>query len=66
MGSRLLEYFYRVERENIGLGEARMALSLGISKAKAGTIEDTPELLDKAESVFQRLISTRDLFTVRR
>jgi hypothetical protein len=66
MGKRLSSFFQRMDESKIALGEARMQLKLGISRARAATIDDTPELLAKAERVLNELIRTKDLFQKRR
>lgn len=66
MGRRLLEFFDKVERENVAMGDTRMMVKLGISKKQAGEVEDTPELIAKAETILQELIKTKDLFKVGR
>lgn len=66
MGARLLDYFQRMDNAAIALGEARMQLKLGVSRARAATIEDTPEILAKAEKVLNELVQTKYLFERRR
>jgi hypothetical protein len=66
MGSRLLDYFQRMDKAAIALGEARMQLKLGMSRSRAATVEDTPELLAKAEIILNELIQTKHLFQSRR
>lgn len=62
MGARLLELFDRVERENVNLGETRLVLKLGMSKSRAAQVEDSPDLLVKAEQILQEIVATKDLF----
>lgn len=66
MGSRLVGYFQRMEDAAIALGEARMQLKLGISRSRAADVEDSPEILAKAERVLSELLKTKDLFQSRR
>lgn len=66
MGTRLAEMFDRMERESIALGEARMELKLGMSRGRASKVEDTPDLVSKAENILNELIRTRDLFRTQR
>lgn len=66
MGSRLLDYFKRMDNEAIALGEARMQLKLGMTRSRAASVDDTPELLAKADRVLNELIQTKDLFKSRR
>jgi len=51
-----------MDKEAIALGEARMQLKLGMSRKRAGEVEDTPELVEKAQRILNELIQTRDLF----
>lgn len=62
MGLRLAEYFNRMDRESIALGEARMQLKLGMSRKRAAEVEDRQDLIEKAEKILAELIQTKDLF----
>ncbi len=62
MGLRLVEYFNRMDRESIALGEARMQLKLGMSRKRAAEVDDKPDLIEKAERILNELIRTKDLF----
>jgi hypothetical protein len=62
MGLRLAEYFSRMDRESIALGEARMQLKLGMSRKRAAEVEDRQDLIEKAEKILAELIQTKDLF----
>ncbi len=65
MGLRLSKYFEQIAEAGVTLGEARMQLKMGMSKQRASTIEDSPEILDKAARVYEELIKTKDLFARR-
>jgi hypothetical protein len=66
MGHLLAEYFDRLDQEGVALGEARLVLRLGITRQKAQIIEDTPDLMAKAEDYFRQIMETRNLFGLRR
>jgi hypothetical protein len=66
MGEKLLSCFKKMDDAAISLGEARMQLKLGMTRSRAASLDDTPELVAKAERVLKELIQTKDLFKSRR
>jgi hypothetical protein len=66
MGLLLAEYFDKLDQEGVALGEARLVLRLGITRQRAQIVEDTPDLMAKAEDYFQQIMETKNLFGLRR
>jgi hypothetical protein len=66
MGEKLLAYFRKMDDAAVALGEARMQLKLGMTRSRASMLDDTPELIAKAEKALNELIQTKDLFKSRR
>ena len=58
--------FRKMDNASIALGEARMQLKLGVSRARAATVDDTPEILAKADKILNELMQTKHLFERRR
>jgi hypothetical protein len=66
MGQLLVAYFDKLDEAGVALGEARMVLRLGVTRQRAETIEDTPEMMAKAEGFYQQIMETKNLFGLRR
>ena len=66
MGQLLAAYFNKLDEAGVALGEARMVLRLGVTRQRAEIIEDTPEMMAKAEGFYQQIMETKNLFGLRR